>query len=134
MARYAGKNLRIYMATAGGTAVASALSGISSFTIDRTADRYDVTAGGDSNIQEVQGFFRYDISFEGAWEDNETKLALASASATGANTYLYPDVTNAPTKFVGLNAWVAYGLNASAQDAVRVSGTLAANGSVNWAV
>lgn len=134
MARYAGSRLRMYISSIGGTGVASAVSGISSFTIDRTADRYDVTAGGDSNIQEVQGFFKYEVSFEGAWDDTETKLASAAASATGCNAYLYPDAANAPAKYVAMPAWLAYSLSAGAQDAVRVTGTLAANGAVTWSV
>lgn len=133
MARYPGKNLRMLLSS-NGTGVATPVVGISAFNIDRTADRYDVTAGGDSNIQEVQGFFRYDISFEGVWDDTETKLAAAAASADGCKAYLYPDYTNAPTKFVGLAAWLSYSVAAGSQDAVRLSGSIAANGSVNWAL
>lgn len=133
MARYAGKGLRMYLST-GGSSVASAVTGISAFNIDRTADRYDVTAGGDSNVQEVQGFFTYNITFEGVWDDTETKLAAAAASSDGAKAYLYPDAANAPTKYVSLPAWVAYGVNAQAKEAVRISGSLAANGAVTWSL
>jgi hypothetical protein len=134
MPRYAGKNLRMYLSTSG-TGNASPVEAISAFTIDRTADRYDVTAGGDGNVVEVQGYFRYEATFEGAWTDTETKLALAAASADGARAYLYPDALNAPSKYVGMPCWVAYGVSASATDAVRLtSGSLAANGTVGWNV
>lgn len=126
--------MRLFLSSFGGTGVATPVLGISSITIDRTADLYDVTAGGDANIVEVQGFFRYDMSFEGSWDDTETKLKLASESANGANFIAYPDYANAPTKLVSGPVRVQYGVTMAAQDAIRVSGTLSANGTINWAL
>lgn len=126
--------MRLFLSSFGGTGVATPTLGISAINIDRTVDRYDVTAGGDSNIQEVQGFNRYNISFEGAWDDTETKLALAAASANGCNFIAYPDYVNIPLKLVSGPVWLEYSVSIGAQDAVRLSGSLAANGTINWAL
>ena len=134
MARYPGKNVRLFLSSFGGTGVATPVLGISAINVERTADLYDVTAGGDSNIQEVQGFDRYNITFEGAWDDTETKLALAAASANGANFIAYPDYTNIPAKLVSGPCRVQYSVSMPSQDAVRVSGRISANGTINWAL
>lgn len=116
-------------ATAGGVAVP--VASLSNWSLDYKTDRVDVTSFGDTNKQYVQGLPDIQGSFAGFWDDSDTTVRQASGTA-GVNTYLYPDFTNAPTKYAYGLATVDFSLAADVGDAVKVTGSFGASG--NWDV
>lgn len=118
------------MSTSGsGTAVP--VASLSSWSIDAKTDRVDVTAFGDANKQYVPGLPDFSGAFAGLWDDTEATVFTGSTSATAVKMYLYPDYSNAPTKYWYGTAYVDYTVTADVGDAVKCSGTFGA--ASDWA-
>ena len=128
MARYAARKGAIYLGTAA-AGVATNLSAMAEWNLDGTTDKIDVTSFGDANMVRLQGLPDRKGTFSGFWDDTETKLFAAAASAGAVNMYLYPDVTDKPTSYFYGPAWVDFSMNASVKDAVKVTGNFVAGGS-----
>lgn len=126
MARYHGKKGVLYLSTTG-AGTASAVVGISSWSLDMSTDKVDVTALGDSNKTYVQGLKDLQGSFEGFWDDTESKPFTGADSASGVKLYLYPS-SDAPTKYWYGPAWLDVSLDTGVTDAVGISGSFVANG------
>lgn len=126
MAVYHGKSGRVYMSTTGAGTASPVLS-LNSWSADLSTDRVETTAFGDTNKTYVQGFQDSKISFEGFWNDADTTLFTAISSATGCKLYLYPSL-NAASKYLYGPFWVDASINVGTGDAVKVSGSAAANG------
>jgi len=75
----------------------------------------------------VQGLADIKGTFAGFWDDTDTTLKTAAASADGTKLYLYPS-TDAATKYAYGPAWVDVSFDTSVGDAVKISGSFAANG------
>lgn len=119
MAKYAGRKGLVYMGTSAGGA-ASSVIGLMSWNLDRATDKIEVTAFGDSNKTYVQGLPDLKGSFEGFWDDTETKVFTAAASSGAVNMYLYPS-SDALTKYAYGTAWVDASIEVGVNDAVKVS-------------
>ena len=128
MARYAARKGAIYLGTAA-AGVATNLTAMAEWSLDGTTDKIDVTSFGDANMVRLQGLPDRKGTFAGFWDDTETKLFAAAASAGAVNMYLYPDVTDKPTSYFYGPAWVDFSMNASVKDAVKVTGNFVAGGS-----
>jgi hypothetical protein len=130
MARYTGQRGMVYLSsTAAGTA--TAVVGLTSWSIDYTVDMVDVSAFGDTNKQYAPSLIDATGSFEGVWDDTESKLFSGSTSSTGVNIYLYP-ATNAPTKYWVIPAWLTgVTMEAGLTDAVSVSSGWSARGNIS---
>lgn len=128
MARYAARKGAIYLGTAA-AGVATNLTAMAEWSLDGTTDKIDVTSFGDANMVRLQGLPDRKGTFSGFWDDTETKLFAAAASAGAVNMYLYPDVTDKPTSYFYGPAWVDFSMNASVKDAVKVTGNFVAGGS-----
>jgi len=126
MARYAGKRGLVYVST-NGTGAAAAVLALTSWSIDRATDKIDVTSFGDANKTYVQGLADSKGSFAGNWDDTETKLYQAAASADGCKIYLYPSSDKLTAYHYG-PAWVDFSMNVDATGAVKVSCNWVANG------
>lgn len=128
MARYHGRRGKILMSTSA-AGVATPLASQASWSLDLSVDRQEVTSFGDANKTYVQGLSDISGDFAGFFDDTDTTLYAAASSTTGANMYLYPDYTSAPTKYWYGLAWVDYKVEAAVDGAVAVSGTFGAAGS-----
>lgn len=127
MARYAGKKGRILMSTTG-SGTASAVASMASWTLDASTDLIEVTSFGDANKTYVQSFPDVSGNLSGHWDDTDTTIQTGRSSADGVKIYLYPDFTNAPTKYAYGTAFVDFSIDATAKDAVKVSAKFAARG------
>ena len=130
MARYHGRRGRLFLSTSGATAAVSVAS-LTNWSIDMDTDREEVTAFGDNNKVYVQGLKDISGSFAGFWDDTDSTIFTAQDSATAPKMYLYPDFTNAPTKYWYGTAWVSASVETEVGGAVKVSGSFAA--ASDWA-
>jgi len=127
VAAYAGRKGLVYLSTTGSNSASSVIK-LSKWSINRTTDKIDVTSFGDANKTYVQGLPDVKGSFEGAWDDTETKVFTAAASASGCIMYLYPS-SDAITKYFYGPAWLDASMDCGVSAAVTISGSYAANGS-----
>lgn len=123
MAAHAGRSGAVYLAIESATGVASVCISLNAWTLDRETDTFEVTGFGDTNKTFVQGLPNLSGTLTGVWNDAETKPFAGAASSTGVKLYLYPDITNSPTKYAYGTAW----LSASIETPVGGAVTLSAN-------
>lgn len=129
MARYHGKKARVLLGTtAGGVAVT--VASMATWSLSAKTDRAPTTSFGDTNKTTVAGLPEYTGDFSGFFDDSDSTLFTAAALLAGVNCYLYPDFTNAPTKYWYGTANVDYEINTDVNDAVKISASWSAAG--NW--
>ena len=126
MAVYAGRKGIVYLSTTAAGAASSVLS-LTAWTLDQTTDKIEVTAFGDANKAYVQGLKDVSGTFEGFFNDAETKVFAAADSADGAKLYLYIS-TDAPSIYFYGPAWLDASISTGVAEAVAISGNFAANG------
>ncbi len=132
MSAHAGRTGTVYLAIEGNTGVATACIKLNAWTIDRATDKFEVTSFGDTNKTYVQGLPDIKGTLSGFWDDSETKPFGGAASSTGVKLYLYPDITNAPTKYAYGTAWLDASINTPVGGAVTISANFAA--AASWYV
>lgn len=115
--------------TGSGTAVP--VASLSHWSLDYSTDTVETTSFGDTNKTYVQGLPDVSVSFEGFYDDTDATIYTASRSTDGTKCYLYIS-TNAASKYAYGPAWINFSLDDSVSDAVKVTGSIAANGS--WGV
>jgi len=125
MAKYHGKSGAAYISTSG-TGNAAAIS-LTDWSLDMKTDRVDVTSFQDSNKAYVQGLKDLSGALSGFWDNATDSLFDAADSADGCKIYLYPNTNISGQYFYG-PAWLDASINTAVSDAVKVSGTFAANG------
>jgi phage baseplate assembly protein gpV len=96
--------------------------------MDYSTDREEVTAFGDANKTYVQGLPDVTVEFSGFYDDTDSTVRTAAASADGSKAYLYVS-TDAATKYAYGPCWVDFSIEVGVDGAVTISGSLAANGS-----
>lgn len=128
---YHGRRGSVLISTSAAGAASAVLS-LTEWSLDMPTDKVETTAFGDTNKTYVQGLRDISGSFSGFWNDAEAKLFAAAASSDGIRMYLYPDLTNAPSKYAYGPAWLDASITTGVAAAVAVSGSFAANGS--WGV
>lgn len=127
MARYSGSRGVVYLSSTG-SGVATPVVSLTSWSIDRSADKLDVTSFGDTNKVQVLGLPDVSGSFEGFWDDTQTQIFAGASSGDGVNMYLYPS-SLAPTKYAYGPAWLDASIETGVNDAVTISGSFSARGS-----
>jgi hypothetical protein len=126
MVKYPGRRGAIYMSITG-TGAASAVVGLTTWSFDQATDSIDVTAFLDTNKTYLQGLKDVKGTFEGFWDDSETKLFAGADSADGVKLYLYPSLDRVASYHYG-PAWVNTSMNVGVADAVKVTANFMANG------
>lgn len=127
MAKYAGRKGVVYIAP-DGTAAASAVASLNSWSLNRQTDKHEVTSFGESNKTYVQGLPDLRGSFAGFWDDTETKLFAAAGSTAAVRMYLYPS-SDAPTKYAYGLAWLDASIDVPVGDSIKVTSDFVAGGS-----
>ncbi len=132
MSAHAGRSGAVYLAIESATGVATTCIKLNAWTLDRATDTFEVTSFGDLNKTYVQGLPDLKGTISGVWDDSETKPFAGAASSNGVKLYLYPDITNSPTKYAYGTAW----LNASIETPVGGAVKLTANfvAAASWTV
>jgi hypothetical protein len=88
MSRFHGRGGALYVDTVGGGSPTPVLN-ITKWTIDRTTDKVDVTAMGDSNKTYVAGLPDGKGSFTGFFDDTAADLYAAASDGIARAFYLY---------------------------------------------
>lgn len=124
MARIAGRNAALYInLTSGGTAEPVAF--LSKYSINFSADRFEVTAFGDTGKAYVAGLPDAQGDYTG-WYDNATvQTYTAAVDGVARKSYLYPDRTNAAQYWWGTAFW-DMSIDIDVGGAITLSGTFAA--------
>lgn len=125
MARYHGKQGHLYLQGSGSDAIPA--TALTSWSIDLSTDKVDVTCFGDTNITQVMGLPNYEGKFEGFWDDTYDTLFDAQSATSGRKMYLYMS-RDAATKYFYGTAWVDASVEAAVGDAVKISGSFVASG------
>jgi hypothetical protein len=126
VARYAGRKGLVYLASSG-SGTASAVVSLTTWSLDMTQDRLDTTSFGDTNKTYVVGLRDVTGTFEGHWDDSETKLFTGAQSSDGVKLYLYPS-SDAISKYAYGPAWIDVSIATSVTDKVTITANFAANG------
>lgn len=111
-----------------GSTVATNVVSLSSWSLDMSADKLDVTSFGDTVKVQVLGLPDLNGSFEGFWDDSQTQIFTGAQSTDGVLMYLYPS-SDAPTKYAYGPAWIDASIATGVNDAVTVTGNFSAKGS-----
>lgn len=126
MPAYHGKKGVVYLATTGSGTAANVIK-LTTWTLNQTTDKVEVTSFGDSNKTYVQGLRDMQGTFSGFWDDTETKPFSGADSADGVKLYLYPS-SDAPTRYFYGPAWLDVSMDTGVSAAVSISGNFVANG------
>lgn len=128
MAKYHGRKGVVYFSTTGSGAAVN-VGNLSEWSLNFATDRVEVTAFGDANKTYVQGLKDVQGSFSGFFDDTATAALMTAAdSSDGIKAYLYMSSDATARYFYG-PAWVDLSVTTAIGDAVKISGTIAANGS-----
>lgn len=98
MARYAGRNGRVYFAMASGGS-AEPLNFVAKWELNFPSEKIDVTAMSDTRKTYVAGMADQTGSFSGFTDDASAQTYTAATDGIARKFYLYPDATNSPTKY-----------------------------------
>jgi hypothetical protein len=124
--KYHGQGGRIYMSTtAAGTA--TVMVSLSSWSLDLSTDKVEVTAFESTNKEYVQGKKDITGEFSGFWDSSDDSLFDGAESTDGVKIYIYPS-KDAPTIYHYGTAWLDASLEGGVDSAVAVSGTFVAAG------
>lgn len=132
MARISGKNGRVLMDQTGavpGTPVQ--VAAITSFTINLTTERFDVTAMGDTNRQYVTGLPDYQGDFNATYDTADLNVIESALAGTPVTLKLIPD-NSVPGTFFSGKAYLDTSVEVPVGGAATMTGTWAAAGP--WAL
>jgi hypothetical protein len=130
MPRRHGKDGRVYVAlTSGGTAEPIAF--LSSWSINFTTDRVDVTAFGDANKVYVAGLPDSQGDFSGFWDSDQSDLYAAAQDGIARKFYLYPSRALDSSDYYFGEALFDFSVSGGVSDAVTVSGSWAASSAIS---
>lgn len=127
MAIYHGRDGKIYISTTA-TGTPSPLLTMTAWTMDRSTERVDVTNFDSINQEELQGWPALRGTFEGYWNNSETKLFAGATSANGVKAIFYP-TARVPSSYVSCTAWLDASIETRVDGVTRVRGTYSAYGS-----
>ena len=98
MSRFHGRNGMVYLGLTNGGA-ATPVAFLTDWSINKTVDKVDVTAMGDSNHIYVAGLPDASGDFSGFWDDQTAQTYVAATDGLSRNLYLYPDIQNSPSAY-----------------------------------
>jgi hypothetical protein len=126
MSRYHGRRGVIYASTSG-TGNATQVIALTDWSIDRSTDTVEMTALLDTNKVYSQGLPDVSGTFNGFYDDTDTKVITGADSTDGVKLYVYPSA-DAATKYAYGPAWLSYSISGGVGDAVKISAKFSANG------
>jgi hypothetical protein len=117
------------MSTTGSGTAATVIS-LNNWQLSAKTDKEETTSFGDTNKRYVQGLPDFNGSLSGFFDDTDSTVFTGSGSADGVKMYLYPDFTNAPTKYWYGAAYVDYEVETPVDGPVTIASEFVAAG--NW--
>ncbi len=124
--RQHGKKGVILLSTTGTSQPAATVS-LSAWTLNKSTDKVDVTAFGDTNKVYVQGLPDISGTLSGWFDSSNDALFDAAESSTGAFIYLYPS-SDIVTGYHYGPIFLDASIECPSSGAVSVSGSFVANG------
>jgi hypothetical protein len=128
MARVHGRRGRLYAGIESDSTTATPITFLSSWSINFTVDKVDVTSFGDTNKTYVSGLPDASGDFGGFYDTATAQLFTASQDGLARKFYLYPD-TNDGDYWYG-TALFDFSANGTVTDAVTISGSWAAGSAI----
>jgi hypothetical protein len=126
----AGRKGRIYIDTStDGTGAAKPIANLSSWSLNRSTDKIDVTSFGDESKTYVVSLPDAQLDFSGFWDTEGDQYKVAAAIDGGRKTYLYV-TTDTTTKYWFGKFHFDVSVSETVSGAVEVSGSWAASSSV----
>lgn len=125
MARYHGKNGRVYMSTTNAGA-ATSLGNVSDWTLTMARDQVEVTSMGDGNKTYVMGFKDVKGTLSGFWDNAVDTLFTAADLDDSVRIFIYPN--SGDLEYWYGYAFVDVSLSGSVRDAVKTSVNFVAAG------
>jgi hypothetical protein len=98
VSRHHGRNGAIYIGVTNGAA-ASPCAFQAAWSLNKTVDKQDVTAFGDSNKSYVAGLPDAAGDFSGFWDESTAQTYTAATDGLSRTMYLYPDIQNNATVY-----------------------------------
>lgn len=129
MARIAGRNGRLYVGLASGTAAAEPIQFMDKWTITFSVGTIDVTAMGDTNLVKVAGLPDVGGDFSGYYDDATVQTYTAASDGVARRFYLYPSTSNTGQYWYGTGTF-DFNVDADVKGAVAVKGKWEATSSV----
>lgn len=130
MSRRHGRNTKLYVGIANGSATAEPVPYLDTVDISFATDQQDVTAFGDTNHVYVAGLPDASGSVTGFWDDATPQLYSAAVDGSPRKFYLYPDFVNASGVYFFGTGNFSFDLTSGVGAAVKVSGKWNAASSV----
>lgn len=130
MSRIHGRRGRLYVGLASGSAVASPVTFLNSWSINFTTDKVEVTAFGDDNRTYVSGLPDTQGDFAGWYDTDTAQLYTAASDGDARKFYLYPDTDDAGDYWFG-TAIFDFSVSGRVDNAADVSGSFAAASKVS---
>lgn len=104
------------------------IGSLNAWSVAGDRDKVDVTSFGDNNKNFLAGLKNGSATFEGFFDTSYIRTLLEAAdSATGAEFKISMS-TDQPDFFVSGPCWLDISMSGAVNDAVKVTGTLSANG------
>lgn len=120
MARRAGRNAGIYVATTTGGS-ATPLTFQNKWSMNFETEKIDVTAFQDTTRAYVAGIADAQGEFSGWYDDATAQTLTAALDGLSRKFYLYPDTVNNPAQYFFGTIFVDFSTEAEAQGAIQVS-------------
>ena len=122
----AGRKGRIYIDTStDGTGAAKPIANLSSWSLNRSTDKIDVTSFGDESKTYVVSLPDAQLDFSGFWDTEGDQYKVAAAIDGGRKTYLYV-TTDTTTKYWFGKFHFDVSVSETVSGAVEVSGSAGA--------
>jgi hypothetical protein len=125
MARIAARNARLFVGATNGAA-ASQIAFVSTFELNQTTERFDVTAFGDGTKTFVAGLPDASGSFNGFFDTETAQTYAAGSDGLARRMYFYPDFSNTPGIYWFGTAFLDFALQTDVGGAATISGTWSA--------
>lgn len=122
----AGRKGRLYVdVSAAGTSAAIPIANLSSWSINRSTDKIEVTAFGDTTKTYVVSLADAQGDFSGFWDTAGDQYKISNAIDGGRKFYIYPTTDDVTKYWYGTAHWDV-SVSSQVSGAVEVSGSWAA--------
>lgn len=127
--RHHGRNAQIYISVTNGAAASPCLFQ-AAWSLNKTVDKDDVTAFGDTNKTYVAGIPDASGDFSGFWDDFTAQTYTAATDGLSRTMYLYPDITVSPNVYFFGNILPDWSADGAIGGAINVKSTWNAAGNI----
>lgn len=118
----AGRNARVLVdVSSAGTGSASIISSKNKWSLDQTADTFEVTAFEDTSKTYVVGLADAKGSIDGFWDSADNTVYNVIGSSVARKLYIYPDISNNTGSYFACTAFFSAKADGDVKAAVNFS-------------